>query len=54
MKYIAKLEKANVDAVTLADNSLATVRISNIAAASLIKQYYNIEPLVHITCRDRN
>lgn len=51
---IAKLDKANVDAVTLADNSLATVRISNIAAASLIKQYYNIEPLVHITCRDRN
>ncbi|MFZ8101617.1 methylenetetrahydrofolate reductase, partial [Staphylococcus arlettae] len=40
--------------VTLADNSLATVRISNIAAASLIKQNYNIEPLVHITCRDRN
>ena len=31
---IAKLDKANVDAVTLADNSLATVRISNIAAAS--------------------
>lgn len=51
---IAKLDKANIDAVTLADNSLATVRISNIAAASLIKQYYNIEPLVHITCRDRN
>lgn len=33
---------------------MATVRISNIAAASLIKQYYNIEPLVHITCRDQN
>ncbi len=33
---------------------MATVRINNIAAASLIKQYYNIEPLVHITCRDRN
>lgn len=51
---IGKLDEANIDAVTLADNSLATVRISNIAAASLIKQQYNIEPLVHITCRDRN
>lgn len=51
---ISKLDKAQIDAVTLADNSLATVRISNIAAASIIKQYYNIEPLVHITCRDRN
>ncbi|WP_436966064.1 bifunctional homocysteine S-methyltransferase/methylenetetrahydrofolate reductase [Staphylococcus shinii] len=49
-----KLDDAKIDAVTLADNSLATVRISNIAAASIIKQRYDIEPLVHITCRDRN
>lgn len=53
-RNIKKLDDADIDAVTLADNSLATVRISNIAAASLIKQNYNIEPLVHITCRDRN
>ena len=51
---IGKLDEAHIDAVTLADNSLATVRVSNIAAASLIKQRYDIEPLVHITCRDRN
>ena len=51
---IQKLDDAEIDAVTLADNSLATVRISNVAAASIIKQNYNIEPLVHITCRDRN
>ncbi|MGM7690100.1 bifunctional homocysteine S-methyltransferase/methylenetetrahydrofolate reductase [Staphylococcus felis] len=48
------LDAAKIDAVTLADNSLATVRVSNIAAASLIKQRFDIEPLVHITCRDRN
>ncbi|WP_105995906.1 bifunctional homocysteine S-methyltransferase/methylenetetrahydrofolate reductase [Staphylococcus agnetis] len=53
-KNIEALDRANIDAVTLADNSLATVRISNVAAASLIKQKYHIEPLVHITCRDRN
>lgn len=53
-RNIKKLDDANIDAVTLADNSLATVRISNIAAASVIKQQYAIEPLVHITCRDRN
>ncbi|PNZ09898.1 bifunctional homocysteine S-methyltransferase/methylenetetrahydrofolate reductase [Staphylococcus coagulans] len=51
---VKALDEANIDAVTLADNSLATVRISNIAAASLIKQRFDIEPLVHITCRDRN
>lgn len=53
-RNIKKLDDAKIDAVTLADNSLATVRISNIAAASIIKQRYDIEPLVHITCRDRN
>lgn len=51
---IQALEDANVDAVTLADNSLASVRVSNVAAASLIKQNYNIRPLVHLACRDRN
>ncbi|MEB6044545.1 bifunctional homocysteine S-methyltransferase/methylenetetrahydrofolate reductase [Staphylococcus pseudoxylosus] len=53
-RNIKKLDDAKIDAVTLADNSLATVRISNVAAASIIKQHYDIEPLVHITCRDRN
>ncbi|UXR78332.1 MULTISPECIES: bifunctional homocysteine S-methyltransferase/methylenetetrahydrofolate reductase [unclassified Staphylococcus] len=51
---VKALDEAQIDAVTLADNSLATVGVSNIAAASLIKQQFNIEPLVHITCRDRN
>lgn len=53
-RNIKKLDDAKIDAVTLADNSLATVRISNVAAASIIKHRYDIEPLVHITCRDRN
>lgn len=53
-RNIKNLDDAQIDAVTLADNSLATVRISNVAAASIIKQQYDIEPLVHITCRDRN
>ncbi|MCU7557895.1 bifunctional homocysteine S-methyltransferase/methylenetetrahydrofolate reductase [Macrococcus capreoli] len=53
-KGVKALEEAGVDAVTLADNSLANVRISNIAAASIIKQRYNIRPLVHVTCRDHN
>lgn len=51
---IQALEDTGVDAVTLADNSLASVRISNIAAASVIKQKYKIRPLVHLACRDRN
>ncbi|HLR73444.1 MAG TPA: bifunctional homocysteine S-methyltransferase/methylenetetrahydrofolate reductase [Pseudogracilibacillus sp.] len=47
------LKEAGVDAITLADNSLATPRISNVAVASVLKDL-GIKPLVHLTCRDRN
>ncbi|MFC4322341.1 bifunctional homocysteine S-methyltransferase/methylenetetrahydrofolate reductase [Litchfieldia salsa] len=48
------LHQAGVDSVTLADNSLASPRISNLACGSILKQQFNINPLIHITCRDRN
>ncbi|UFT99958.1 bifunctional homocysteine S-methyltransferase/methylenetetrahydrofolate reductase [Radiobacillus kanasensis] len=49
------LNEVGVDAITLADNSLASPRISNIAIASLIKQQnIRAKALVHLTCRDRN
>lgn len=48
------LYKAGADAITIADNSLATTRISNMALGTLIKRELGIEPLVHVACRDRN
>lgn len=54
LKGAKALKEAGVDAITLADNSLATPRISNLAIAALLKQKLNINPLVHLTCRDRN
>ncbi|GAB6890641.1 bifunctional homocysteine S-methyltransferase/methylenetetrahydrofolate reductase [Geobacillus stearothermophilus] len=48
------LHDVGIDALTLADNSLATPRISNAAVATIIKEQLGIRPLVHITCRDRN
>jgi len=48
------LHLAGVDSITLADNSLASPRISNVAVGSILKQQHNIKPLIHITCRDRN
>lgn len=48
------LKEANIDAITMADNSLASPRISNVAMGTILKEKYNIRPLVHITCRDRN
>ncbi|WP_339253064.1 bifunctional homocysteine S-methyltransferase/methylenetetrahydrofolate reductase [Sporosarcina sp. FSL W8-0480] len=49
-----QLYDAGVDAVTLADNSLASPRISNMAMGSILKHEYSVRPLVHLTCRDRN
>lgn len=47
------LKEAGIDAITLADNSLATPRISNVAIATILQEL-GIKPLVHLTCRDRN
>lgn len=48
------LYEAGADAITMADNSLASPRISNIAMGSILKMSHHIRPLAHITCRDRN
>lgn len=48
------LDDAGVDAITISDNSLATPRISNMALAAILKQEYNIRPLIHLTTRDHN
>lgn len=49
-----RLQQAGVDAITMADNSLASPRVSNLALGAILKTQLSIEPLVHITCRDRN
>ncbi len=55
LKGVQALKDIGVDAITLADNSLATPRISNLAMATLMKQQrIAITPLLHLTCRDRN
>jgi homocysteine S-methyltransferase len=46
--------KAGCDAITLADNSLAILRVSNLAMAAMLKERFGITPLVHLSCRDRN
>jgi homocysteine S-methyltransferase len=48
------LKKAGIDALTLADNSLASPRICNSALGSIVQSEVNLRPLVHVTCRDRN
>jgi methionine synthase / methylenetetrahydrofolate reductase(NADPH) len=48
------LTKAGCDAITLADNSLAILRMSNLAVGAMLKERFGITPLLHISCRDRN
>lgn len=47
------LTRAGTDAITLADNSLAILRVSNFAVAAMLKQR-GITPLLHLSCRDSN
>jgi len=50
----ASLQDAGADAITMADNSLAQTRMSNLALGAIVKMRLGIDPLVHIACRDRN
>jgi homocysteine S-methyltransferase len=48
------LTEAGCDAITLADNSLAILRVSNLAIGAMLKERLGITPLLHLSCRDRN
>ena len=49
-----QLAAAGVDAISLAENPLARIRMGNIALASKIQDTVGIEVIVHVTGRDRN
>ena len=49
----AELLKGSVDAVNVTDNQTAIVRMSSLAACSLIKQS-GVEPILQMVVRDRN
>lgn len=48
------LRSLGVDAVNVGDNPLASLRMSPVAMAAVLKREVGIEPIVHFTCRDRN
>ena len=49
----ARLLKGFVDAVNITDNQTAIVRMSSIGAGTIVVQE-GLEPVVQMTCRDRN
>ena len=46
--------KGMVDAVNITDNQTAIVRMSSMAAGLIAQQETGLEPVMQITCRDRN
>jgi homocysteine S-methyltransferase len=48
------LKEAGTDFMTLADNSLAILRMSNIALGHMVQQQADLPCIVHVSCRDRN
>ena len=53
IKRKAKILKGNIDAFNVTDGQTAVVRMSSWAAC-LIGREYELDPIVQMTCRDRN
>lgn len=47
-------ELRHVDFVNVTDSALAKMKLSGFVFGALFKQRYGIEPLVNLSCRDRN
>jgi methionine synthase / methylenetetrahydrofolate reductase(NADPH) len=48
------VKEAGADAINVAENPLARVRMGNLALATVIQREVGIEVIAHVTCRDRN
>ncbi|HEY5094592.1 MAG TPA: bifunctional homocysteine S-methyltransferase/methylenetetrahydrofolate reductase [Candidatus Eremiobacteraceae bacterium] len=48
------IEDAGADAVDIADNPTARLRMSSLALAHLIRRETSLAAILHLTCRDRN
>lgn len=49
----AELLKGHVDAINITDNQTAVVRMSSVAASAILRQM-DLDPVMQMTCRDRN
>ena len=54
LESAACLKEMGVDAVNVADNPMARVRMSSIALAHIVREKVGLETILHFTCRDRN
>jgi homocysteine S-methyltransferase len=49
-----QLRDMGVDAITMGDNTVATLRMGNMALAQIVQQEADVPVIVHLTCRDHN
>ena len=54
LNAIATLQSAGVDAINIPDGPRASARMSPMALGALVEQRFEIEPILHYCCRDRN
>jgi homocysteine S-methyltransferase len=54
LKGAEEVVKAGADAITIADNALSIMRMSNLAFAGLLMQRVDARIVLHIACRDRS
>ena len=54
MENVKALSNSGADGITIADCQVARVRVDASLTAYKIKNEIGIEPIVHMTCRDRN
>lgn len=49
-----QLRDMGVDAITMGDNTVATLRMNNMPLAQIVQREADIPVIVHLTCRDHN
>lgn len=54
MKNVSRIKEAGADAITIADCPVGRARIDSSLMAYKLKNELGVEPVVHLTCRDRN
>lgn len=54
MKNVSRIKDAGADAITIADCPVGRARIDSSLMAYKLKNELGVEPVVHLTCRDRN
>ena len=54
LRRARQLRDMGVDAITMADNPVATLRMGNMALAEIVQKDADVPVVVHLTCRDHN